>query len=187
MQAYSQHAPISGYKSVKASQIAAFFADSEVGITKAKVIKLVYLSEREFMKRYAHPMTFDEFYSIKHGPICSATLNGIDGNLGYPEWGILRLGDENEVSTTRGVSRADLNYVNDAEFEVLTDIWKKFGGYTSGQLRTYTHKHCSEYTETNSRIPISYGDIFKALGFENPYELEGELADFRRSQSILAS
>ena len=116
-------APISGFNSKKASQIAAFFAISEIGITKAKIIKLVYLSEREFMSRYSHPMTFDEFFSVKHGPICSATLNGIDGNLGTPEWGILQLGDENEVSTTRGLGRKDLDEVSDAEFEVLKDIW----------------------------------------------------------------
>ena len=57
----------------------AYFALKSGGvIEKLKLIKLIIFRER-FLSEYHHPMLFDELYSLPHGPICSSTLNGIDG------------------------------------------------------------------------------------------------------------
>jgi len=45
-----------------------------------KLIKLIYLSERESVRSRGRPMIFDEFYSLKDGPISLNALNGINGN-----------------------------------------------------------------------------------------------------------
>jgi uncharacterized phage-associated protein len=76
------YAPLVGFESRKAAQISAYFADKEGGsIEKLKLIKLIYLAEREFVKRHGLPMLYDEFFSLKDGPVCSSTLNGINGSI----------------------------------------------------------------------------------------------------------
>jgi uncharacterized phage-associated protein len=73
-------APLVGFKLKKAAQLAAYFSvQSEGLIEKLKLIKLIYLTERRFIANHKHPMLYDELYSLPHGPICSSTLNGIDG------------------------------------------------------------------------------------------------------------
>jgi len=58
---------------------------------------------------------------------------------------------------------------------------------TASQLRNYSHRKCPEYTEIErGRIPISYREILEALGNPNAEEIDREIADLRRAESILA-
>jgi uncharacterized phage-associated protein len=76
-----------GFDEIKSAQMAGYFAQrSAEKLDKLKLIKLIYLSEREHLKRHSLPMTFDEFYSLKDGPIASAALNGLDGRLRLSLW-----------------------------------------------------------------------------------------------------
>src|SRR5215204_5006759 len=76
----SYAAPLVGFRPDKAAQLAAFFAVQSDGmLDKLKLIKLIYMTERKFVGDNHCPMLFDELYSLPHGPICSSTLNGIDG------------------------------------------------------------------------------------------------------------
>jgi len=60
-----------GFESRKAAQAAAYFTGlSKSRIDKLKLIKLIYLSEMESIDKRRRPMFFDEFYSMKAGPIC---------------------------------------------------------------------------------------------------------------------
>jgi len=75
--------PLNGFQSRKAAQIAASFAIKSGGrIEKLKLIKLIYLSERQFASDHDRPMLYDEFYSLKDGPICSSSLNESIQNRG---------------------------------------------------------------------------------------------------------
>src|SRR5690349_9448667 len=81
------YAPLVGFKSRKAAQLCAFFAIKAGGlIEKLKLIKLVYLAERTCLKDWHRPILFDELFSLPHGPICSSTLNGIDGAVHAEMW-----------------------------------------------------------------------------------------------------
>lgn len=63
------------------AQIAAFFTHKEGGASKLlKLIKLMYLSDRESMRRHGYPISFDNFVSMEHGPVLSRTLNLISNN-----------------------------------------------------------------------------------------------------------
>jgi len=146
-------------------------------IAKLKLIKLLYFAERRFIFEYHHPMLFDEYYSLPHGPICSGALNGIDGIIHGKIWDKYIARNGNIVVAIKSLSRDELDEVSDAELAVVDDIWRDFGHMTPSQLRNYSHENCPEYTETEGRIPISYKQILRAVGEKDADVLASDIED----------
>ncbi len=179
--------PLNGFQSRKAAQIAAFFACLAGGtIEKLKLIKLFYLAEREFMNARGRPMLYDEFYSLKDGPICSATLNGMNGMIDAEIWSSYIARNGNIVTPVRKVSRDALDEVSNAEFQIINHIWTRFGHMSASQIRNYTHEHCPEYRLVLSgRSPITYAEIFHAVGSQDPAALAAAVENFREYDSAI--
>lgn len=173
-----------GFKTEKAGQVARFFISQSGGrIDKLKLVKLLYLAERENMARYDEPMIYDELYSLPHGPVCSAALNGLDGALaGSTNWDCITTYGRQDVHSAR-VSRDDLDELSNADVRVLEQVWLSFGHMTASQIRNWTHNpaNCPEYTEVEaSRLPIRHEDVLKALGKQNAESLADQVSEYRR-------
>ena len=180
-------APLVGFRSRKAAQVCARFALLNDGIIeKLKLIKLIYLSERKILGEQSRPMLFDELFSLPHGPICSSTLNGIDGAYGEV-WDEFIARNGNEVVALKKFDRDDFDELSDAELDVMNDVWARFGNMTASQLRNYSHVNCPEYTETTGRIPIAYREVLEAMGVRDADAefIDREISEFRREESIL--
>lgn len=131
-------------------------------------------------------MLFDEYYSLPHGPICSSTLNGINGVIHENLWDEYIARNGNIVVAVKSVKRDDLDHISDAELEVLQGVWQQFSGLTASQIRNYTHEHCPEYTETDkARIPISYRQILEALGEADAVDIAREISELVKLEGIL--
>ena len=153
----------------KVAQVAAFFLDKRDGrMSNLKLMKLLYLADREAMWRYGAPISGDRMVAMPHGPVLSLTLDYMDGHLesspgGWDDW-VSDL-ENHELSLKRQVSRDTLDELSEAEIDVLESIWSQFGRMSRWELRDYTHKHCSEWQDPNgSSLPIRYEDVFIALG-----------------------
>jgi uncharacterized phage-associated protein len=122
-----------GFRSRKAAQAAAYFAcKSRSKSDKMKLIKLLYLIERESIKQRGRPMLFDEFYSMKDGPICSDALNGINGELDKPIWNKYLIKVDNKtIKPTKTFSDSDLDEISKSDLEILAHVWTQFGHMTS--------------------------------------------------------
>lgn len=181
--------PLIGFKSEKAAQIAAYFAQrAGAAIEKLKLIKLIYLSEREHLRRHGQPMLYDELFSLEHGPICSSTLNGINGHIDQTVWSAFLIKKDNKmISAKREFGRDDFDELSDAEIDVLEAVWNQFGRMTASEIRKYTHDHCPEYTEVQKgRVPISYKKLLDAVGRPDA-ELASDLIDaYRRTWALLS-
>jgi uncharacterized phage-associated protein len=151
------------------AQMAAFLLDCAKGRMKyLKLMKLLYLTDRESMKRHGHPISGDRYVSMEHGPVLSHTLNLINGAVKFQErgWGYW-VTDEADyaLSLRRKASRDALDELSEADLDVLRDVFAKFGKVNQWDLVKYTHRYCREWEDPNgSSIPISYENIFKALG-----------------------
>lgn len=179
--------PLVGFRSRKGAQLCAYFAGKSAGmIEKLKLIKLLYFAERKFLSENHHPILFDEYYSLPHGPICSGALNGIDGVIHGEIWDDYIARNGNVVVAIKTLSRDELDEVSDAELSVVDDIWQEFGHMTASQLRNYSHEHCPEYTETTGRIPISYKQIFEALGEKDAGALADDIDKMVRLDGLLS-
>ena len=179
--------PSAGFRSRKAAQMCAYFATQSDGtIEKLKLIKMIYLAERKYLFEHHHPMLFDELYSLPHGPICSSTLNGIDGVLSDTVWDDYVARNGNIVVAVKAVVRDDLDEISDAEMAVIEEIWKEFSDMTASQIRNYTHNNCLEYTETEkARIPISYRQIFEAFGEPDAAGISQSISELVKLEGVL--
>lgn len=135
-----------------------------------KLMKLMYLADREAMREHGFPITGDRFVAMPHGPVLSLTLSHIDGDVessadGWDSW----IGDKADhcVEVIRPVDREALDELSDADIAVLQQVWDTFGSMTKWQIRDYTHdpRHCPEWRDPQgSSHAIRYRDVFRALG-----------------------
>jgi uncharacterized phage-associated protein len=178
--------PLIGFRSQKAAQVCAYFASSGGTVEKLKLIKLVYLAERQFIAEHGHPMLYDELFSLPHGPICSSALNGIDGKLKNHAWANFIVRRGNDVSAAKKFERGDFDQISKAELAVLEKIWARFKDMSASEIRKYTHENCPEYTEIErGRIPITYKELFKAVGEKYPDQAEDEILQYRKTEALL--
>lgn len=164
-----------GYNIEKTAQVAAFFAKQANGkIAVLKLVKLLYLADREALRLYDRPILFDEFVSMPHGPVNSLSLNYISGYAESSDWEKYISDKENyEIGLSNSdLIEDDLDQLSKAELNILHSIWSQFGGMGRWEIRDYTHSHCPEWEDPNgSSASIPYERIFKVLGKPNPKEL----------------
>ncbi|GMQ79087.1 MAG: Panacea domain-containing protein [Anaerolineae bacterium] len=153
----------------KAAQMAAFFLGRRGGaMSHLKLMKLLYLADREAMRQFEFPISGDHMVSMPHGPVLSMTLNYMDGNIesspgGWEEW--ISAKENHELSLRQPVQREALDELSDADIDILETVWTQFGHMSRWEIRDYTHDNCPEWSDPNgSSKPISPKDVFLALG-----------------------
>lgn len=170
------------YSPRKVAQVAAFFAQQERGtINVLKLTKLIYLADREHMKKYDSSITNDEFVSMPHGPVNSMTNQYINGQLemdGWDEFIADRAGYS--IGLAKSVTEEMLDELSDAELQTLKEVWEEFGGMDKYTIRDWTHKHCPEWEDPNgSSCAIPYARVFKFLGKQDAELIESRIKEER--------
>ena len=164
------HRHIQMHNEQKVAQMAAYLIrkDGE-RMAHLKLMKLLYLSDREAMSRYGFPMSGDSVVAMPHGPVLSQTLNLMDGDVesqpgGWEAW--ISDKENHEVSLRNSAfAFEELDQLSRADIEVLDAIWQQFGHMGKYEIRDYTHNHCSEWHDPKgSSHPIPLHNIFTALG-----------------------
>jgi uncharacterized phage-associated protein len=156
----------------KAAQVAAFFLRQVPGLRMAhlKLMKLLYLADREAIRVSSWPILGDRLVSMPHGPVLSQTLDLMDGNVesqpgGWEHW--ISDKEDHELSLQEAQEAAPLDELSPAELDVLKTVWAKFGGMGKWQIRDWTHEHCPEWQDPKgSSLPISYEALARAVGFD---------------------
>lgn len=179
----------------KVAQIAAYLLDRAKGrMNYLKLMKLLYLADRESMKRHGWPISGDRYVSMDHGPVLSQTLNFINGAVEFEEngWGYW-IADKADYAVSlrhKRITREMLDQLSEADLEILADVYAKFGKWDQWKLRDYTHRYCREWQDPKgSSLQIPYEAIFKALG-RTPAEakaLGARLEQQRRIDRVFAS
>src|SRR5438309_2129193 len=178
----------------KVAQTAAYLLDRARGrMNYLKLMKLLYLADRESMRRNGRPISGDRYVSMDHGPVLSQTVNLINGarkfeEQGWDHW----IADKANygVSLRRRVTRETRNELSDAEVDALDSVYTKFGKWDKWKLVDYTHRYCREWQDPKgSSLQIPYEAIFKALG-RRPVEaktLASRLEQERRIDKVFAN
>lgn len=158
------------FNELKTAQIAAYFLVKSGGnLPVLKLMKLLYLADREAMSCYDSPLTFDRMVSMPHGPVLSQTYDLMSGNSesqkgGWEDW--ISDKEDHQVSINKeNLSRGSFFKLSDADIELLEKVWSKYGHMGKWDLRNFTHDHCSEWKDPQgSSLPIAYEDVFLAVG-----------------------
>ncbi|QBY02346.1 DUF4065 domain-containing protein [Rhodophyticola sp. CCM32] len=179
------------YDPQKAAQTVAFFAMQEGGsINVLKVVKLVYLADRESVRTRGHPIQDEARVSMPHGPVNSVTLNYLNGAYrddgGWSEY--LRDRANNDVGVVQKDLTTDhLSSLSEGDLEMLESTWDQFGHFDRFDLADWTHNHIAEWQDPNgSSTPIPLDRIMTAVGLENPIERAKELESVNRAANVFA-
>jgi uncharacterized phage-associated protein len=182
------------YNEKIAAQVAAYFIHCEGGAIKIlKLMKLMYLTERESLHRYGVPMMGDTLVSMQHGPVMSITLDHMNDCIdskegGWNDWISDRANHCVSLKTEEDPTD-NLLELSDADIEVMESIYGEFGSMTAFQIRDYTHSHCGEWEDPNySSSPIPYDRLLKNVGYspEVAEEIKQKINDQSRLDNLLS-
>jgi len=164
----------------KVAQMATFFLGQVQGgrMSHLKLMKLLYLAEREAVRSLGLHLTGDHLVSMPHGPVLSMTLNLMDGDIeshpgGWEDW--ITDKENHELSLRKPFDPSSLDELAPAEIDVLMSVWNQFGAMDKWEIRDWTHTYCQEWTDPHgSFFPITYRQLARAIGFDT--EAAGILA-----------
>ena len=142
-------------------------------MNKLKLMKELYLIDRESIKERDSSVSMDIHFSLPHGPILSATLNMLDDldvnsdnscscnswseylksepSMYYPDIVLKKKTPDDRLSAK------DKEYI-----DKISDMFKAF---TNKEIEDYTHKNLPEWKDPRgSCLKIRFQDIMQALG-----------------------
>jgi uncharacterized phage-associated protein len=130
-----------------------------------KLLKLMYLAERESLFSLSNSITGDIFVSMKHGPVMSTTYDLIKQNwddLDHETW---------EASFAKQGYRLRLwkkppieEILSPFEIELANQVWLQFGTANQWELVEWIHGTFPEWQAMTSAIPIERESIYRAMG-----------------------
>ncbi len=130
-----------------------------------KLIKLLYLADREALNRWGFNITTDGYVSMEHGPVVSNTYNLMVSDDGQHEFwsqyitpplGVYEIALKSDLIPDGQLSRS--------EEKLLSEIYGTYGTWNRWKLRDYTHTLPEWKNPGNSSLPITVRDILKAQG-----------------------
>lgn len=150
------------FKERKATAAAAFLLDGESGtMDYMRLVKLLYLADRECLARLSHPITGDTYYSLDQGPILSRVLDLCK----YPSSGPWAAQIERSGPwAVRLRKRPEVGPLSPAELTILEDVAKQFRNRDQWDLSTLMHAFPEWKDPRGSRLEISPEDILTAVG-----------------------
>ena len=179
----------------KVAQMAAYFLRQQGGeMSILKLMKLLYLSERESLRLYGTPMSGDRLVSMDHGPVLSSTLDlakntAIDADENGWDC-LIRRKARYVLELVEGAAGSDdFDELSEADQEILTSVWQEFGHLSRWAVRDYTHT-LDEWVDPNgTSLPIKYKDVFLACGYDErkAMELSDQINDHRTIDRIFES
>jgi uncharacterized phage-associated protein len=177
---------IEGYSPILAAQTAAAFLIQEGGsMQKLKLVKLLYLAERESIALRMRPIFYDENFSLPKGPAGTNVIDGINGKKDSGTWReYMSAPDANDVVTVNErLVDDDFADLSDAEIGIVKRLSKQFRDFDGDGIRAYTHdrKHVPEYEERSAgRSLITDEAVATALGFKDPAAYARHVAELRK-------
>jgi len=142
-------------------------------LDRIKLMKLMYLVDRQSFIQYGATVSGDRLVSLPHGPGLSETLSALQGNLAYladfSRWVVIPQGSH-EHSLLKGTELENADLLSEADIEVIENVWKEFGHMENWELVDWTHdsRNCPEWQNPGrSSNTITLDGLSLALGIDS--------------------
>ncbi len=170
----------------KTTQLAAYFLQKSNGtLFLIKLLKLLYIADREAFREFGHPITFDKYVSMDNGPVLSQTYDIMTGSNAQFEgyWSAMisdRSGHKLSISDESEISYSSLS---DAEMLIADKVFEEYGHIPRFELCEMTHEFDEWEDPKGSSFPIDYENILKAVEYSDE-ESEFAIKRMHEQQSI---
>ncbi len=151
----------------KATQVASLFIEKEGNkINHMKLIKLLYLVDRDALLKWERPLTGDAYFSMKNGPVLSNVLDLIN----YEEdpddnsyW--FKFINKCSKYDVELIDNPEHDELSKAETDLIDEIYVKFGDLNQWEIRDLSHEILPEWENPGvTSIPIYINDILELEG-----------------------
>jgi uncharacterized phage-associated protein len=178
------------FNEAKATQAAALFLKLRGGrMSYIKLIKLLYLADREALIRWGRPITTDTYVAMDNGPIVNRMYNLIRDE---PEPGCLNTWtsfishpDDYEVCLLGDPGSSELST---AETELIAEVFTQHGHHSRWAVVDYSRSLPEWAYPDGGALPIEYRDILKAADKTETEiaAIEEEIESLALAERILA-
>ena len=153
----------------KAAQAAALFLLKAGGpMPHLKLMKLLYIADRESYRRCGSPITGDVMVSMPHGPVLSRTYDLMKGAASGGWVRYVRRVNQYAVTLADGITEETfLGKLSQGDRWVIDDIWERYGRMNQWELRDLTHTFPEWEDPRGSSRPIERYTLFRALGMSH--------------------
>ncbi len=151
-----------------------------------KLVKLLYLVDREALLRFGRPVTTDRYVLTDMGPALSQVNDLITvGSIAPSIWSqyISGLQGRLEVELRQEAPQAELSAT---ETELIESIFAQFGEKTQWELIEYSKKLPEWHDPQGTKIPLEYTDILRAGG-KSPAEVHEIISELESLGSVIES
>jgi Protein of unknown function (DUF4065) len=155
------------FNAQKATEVAArFILLSGGAINIMKLVKLVYLLDRESIARRGVPVVGGVYLSMRNGPVTSEILDLINaGSLWHCDtnWAEFISDRQNqEVALTRDPGAEHLSVF---ELELIAELFGRFEKADQWAISEWCHEHCGEWLPLDKGAePISLTELAEEVG-----------------------
>lgn len=169
------------YSEEKATAVAVYFLEQAGGtLEDLKLMKLMYLAEREAIRLRNAGITGDQFFSMKNGPILSQTLDRMSPREQIDPANVWREHINLPSQWLVGLAKP-FNIgqeLSKRELKIIADVWAQYGHLSKWELVEITHQFSEWRNPGTSAQSIAFQDILSGLGF-NQEETKSRLAEYR--------
>lgn len=174
----------------KATEAAAFLLRLRGGkMSYLKLIKLLYLADREALCRWGFSITNDRYVSMDHGPVVSRTYNLMIDEVEKPFWSKYITPPLGQYELELTAEECPIDALSRAEEKLLAEIFERYGRMDRWKLRDYTHTLPEWQDPSGSSLPISIREILEAqnLSPEEIAAITSEIEAAEKAERILGS
>jgi uncharacterized phage-associated protein len=174
------------FDSTRTTQASAILLKLSNGVmTRMRLMKLLYIADRELLAETGRTLTGDRAVAMNYGPVLSNTYNLIKGIRHSPEdWGRFIKSHGHEVVLKGDPGQGQLTK---REVDKLYETINRFRNISTIGISAYTHGF-SEYVKNfvpDTSTPIPWDDALKGMGNEDKVErYQTRLDEQQRIDSI---
>lgn len=155
-----------------------------------KLIKLLYLIDRDALVRWERPITGDDYFSMKRGPVLSRTLDiinsGDDPENNFYWYTYINPPERYEIRVKDHLP--ELKELNKREEALIKEVFDKFKDFDQWDMVNICHDILPEWEDVgNSSKPIEINTILRKENISNDdiSRIEEEAANINYIKNIL--
>ena len=130
------------------------------------LLKFMYLTDREALRRWGAPVTNDRYVSMKLGPVLSGVYDLLVVPSEVPTYWHRHISSPEKYEVSLIADPGD-DQLSDAEEELMGEIFATYGNQSQWQLSDLTHEFPEWQDPDGSSIPIDVKDILRAVGIDD--------------------
>lgn len=178
------------FKEKKTTQAALYLLKKRGGqMSYMKLIKLLYMADRESLRLWGHPITYDSYVSMNKGPVLSQTYALlIEGTPKEDNYWAKHISPPSNYEVGITKEEDEFDELSEIDRQTLDAVFALYGRLDRWSLVEKLHKELPEWKNPgNSSIPISLRELLLAVGKteEETALIEDELEAIADAEAML--